>query len=31
LVAVIGLLVVVQGCAWAFGYRKSFADEVERA
>jgi putative tricarboxylic transport membrane protein len=27
----IGVLLAVQGLAWAFGYRKSFADEAERA
>ena len=26
-----GLLLAVQGLAWAFGYRKSVADEAERA
>ncbi len=26
-----GLLIIVQGVAWAFGYRKSFADQAERA
>lgn len=27
----LGLLVLVQALAWVFGYRKSFADEAERA
>jgi putative tricarboxylic transport membrane protein len=27
----VGVLLLVQGLAWAFGYRKSFADEAERA
>ena len=31
LATVVGLLVSVQAVAWAFGYRKSFADEAERA
>jgi putative tricarboxylic transport membrane protein len=31
LTATLGLLLVVQGLAWAFGYRKSFADEAESA
>jgi putative tricarboxylic transport membrane protein len=31
LACVIGLLLAVQALAWAFGYRKSFADEAERA
>jgi putative tricarboxylic transport membrane protein len=31
LAASIGLLLGVQGIAWAFGYRKAFADEVEGA
>jgi TctA family transporter len=26
-----GVLLFVQGLAWAFGYRKSFADQAERA
>jgi putative tricarboxylic transport membrane protein len=26
-----GILIVVQGLAWAFGYRKSYADAAERA
>jgi hypothetical protein len=26
-----GLLLLVQGLAWAFGYRKSYADAAERA
>jgi putative tricarboxylic transport membrane protein len=30
-VAVAGLLLSLQALAWAFGYRKSFADEAERA
>ncbi len=29
--AALGLLLIVQALAWAFGYRKSFADEAERA
>ncbi len=29
--ATIGVLLAVQAAAWAFGYRKSFADEAERA
>ncbi len=29
--SVLGLLLVVQALAWAFGYRKSFADEAEGA
>jgi hypothetical protein len=29
--SVLGLLLAIQGLAWAFGYRKSFADEAERA
>jgi putative tricarboxylic transport membrane protein len=28
---VAGLLLFLQACAWAFGYRKSIADEAERA
>jgi putative tricarboxylic transport membrane protein len=28
---VAGLLLTLQACAWAFGYRKSIADEAERA
>jgi putative tricarboxylic transport membrane protein len=31
LAATIGLLLTVQALAWAFGYRKSFADEAEGA
>ena len=31
IVAVAGLLLSLQALAWAFGYRKSFADEAERA
>ena len=31
LTASVGLLLGVQGIAWAFGYRKSFADETEGA
>lgn len=31
IVTVAGLLLILQGCAWAFGYRKSIADEAERA
>jgi putative tricarboxylic transport membrane protein len=31
LTATIGLLLTVQALAWAFGYRKSFADEAEGA
>jgi putative tricarboxylic transport membrane protein len=31
LVTVVGILLVLQACAWAFGYRKSIADEAERA
>jgi putative tricarboxylic transport membrane protein len=31
LVSAAGLLLSVQGLAWAFGYRKSMADEAERA
>jgi len=31
LAASIGLLLAVQGIAWAFGYRKTFADEAEGA
>jgi putative tricarboxylic transport membrane protein len=31
LVSAAGLLLLVQGLAWAFGYRKSMADEAERA
>jgi hypothetical protein len=27
---VLGLLLLVQGLAWVFGYRKSFTDEAER-
>jgi len=30
-VAVAGMLLSLQALAWAFGYRKSFADEAERA
>src|SRR5262249_3400308 len=30
LTSVLGLLVMVQALAWAFGYRKSFADTAER-
>jgi putative tricarboxylic transport membrane protein len=26
-----GLLLILQACAWAFGYRKSIADQAERA
>jgi hypothetical protein len=26
-----GLLLLIQGLAWAFGYRKSYADAAERA
>ncbi len=29
--SVLGLLLLVQALAWAFGYRKSFTDEAERA
>ena len=29
--SVIGVLLIVQGLAWAFGYRKSVADQAERA
>ena len=28
---VVGLLGILQGSAWAFGYRKSIADQAERA
>jgi TctA family transporter len=28
-VTVVGLLLAVQALVWAFGYRKSFADEAE--
>jgi putative tricarboxylic transport membrane protein len=28
--SVLGLLLLVQGLAWVFGYRKSFTDEAER-
>jgi putative tricarboxylic transport membrane protein len=31
LTATLGLLLMVQALAWAFGYRKSFADEAESA
>src|SRR5882672_3846445 len=31
LTSVLGLLLIVQGLAWAFGYRKSLADEAEGA
>jgi hypothetical protein len=31
LMSTLGLLLVVQALAWAFGYRKSFADEAESA
>ncbi|HET7155670.1 MAG TPA: tripartite tricarboxylate transporter permease [Hyphomicrobiaceae bacterium] len=31
IVTVAGLLLLLQACAWAFGYRKSIADEAERA
>ena len=31
LAASVGLLLGVQGIAWAFGYRKGFADEAEGA
>jgi putative tricarboxylic transport membrane protein len=31
LASTVGILLVVQGLAWAFGYQKSFADEAERA
>jgi len=31
LTSTVGLLLTVQGLAWAFGYRKSFADEAEGA
>jgi putative tricarboxylic transport membrane protein len=31
IVAVAGLLLLLQGCAWAFGYRKAIADQAERA
>jgi len=31
LTSTLGLLLVVQTLAWAFGYRKSFADEAEGA
>jgi putative tricarboxylic transport membrane protein len=31
LTSAIGLLLAVQGLAWAFGYRKTFADEAEGA
>ncbi|NJO24057.1 MAG: hypothetical protein HC868_15475 [Sphingomonadales bacterium] len=31
IVAIAGLLFILQACAWAFGYRKSMADEAERA
>jgi putative tricarboxylic transport membrane protein len=31
LTSTLGLLLVVQALAWAFGYRKSFADEAESA
>jgi hypothetical protein len=27
----LAVLLVMQAVAWAFGYRKSFADEAERA
>jgi putative tricarboxylic transport membrane protein len=30
IVTVAGMLVILQACAWAFGYRKSIADEAER-
>ena len=30
IVSAIALLLILQGLAWAFGYRKSFADEVGR-
>ena len=29
--ASLALLLILQACAWAFGYRKSIADEAERA
>jgi TctA family transporter len=28
--AVIGILIIVQGLAWALGYRKSMVDEIKR-
>jgi putative tricarboxylic transport membrane protein len=31
LAAAAGVLLIIQGTAWVFGYRKSFADEAERA
>jgi hypothetical protein len=31
LTSALGLLLTVQAMAWAFGYRKSFADEAEGA
>ena len=31
LTSALGLLLMVQALAWAFGYRKSFADEAEGA
>ena len=31
LTCVLGLLLLLQALAWAFGYRKSFADEAERS
>lgn len=31
LASALGLLLLVQALAWAFGYRKSFADQAERA
>jgi putative tricarboxylic transport membrane protein len=31
IVTVAGLLLVLQACAWAFGYRKTIADQAERA
>jgi hypothetical protein len=31
LVSALGLLLVMQTLAWAFGYRKSFADQAEGA
>jgi TctA family transporter len=29
--SVLGLLLIIQGLAWVFGYRKSIGDEAERA
>jgi putative tricarboxylic transport membrane protein len=31
IVTVAGMLLILQACAWVFGYRKSIADQAERA